>query len=92
MRDNTHLNSAKGILERLCAARIHPVLAVTEADVGRRVIYRTIAAPTERGVITSLGRPGFTASTPICFVRYDTQHPEAPGQASPLAALEWDDQ
>ncbi len=55
-----------------------------EKDVGRGVIYQAShpGAPREDGVITS-----FNDHT--VFVRYSTQHPSAPGQATSREDLVW---
>ena len=56
----------------------------TDDDVGRGVVYQASYpdAPREDGVITSFNEWSV-------FVRYATQHPSAPGQATSREDLEW---
>lgn len=59
-----------------------PAAAFTASDVGRSVVYRGHAGEREEGVITSVGER-------YVFVRYRSQHPSAPGQATDPDQLEW---
>lgn len=57
----------------------------TEADIGRRVVYRAQGQPGERGVITSFNKHWV-------FVRYARQrHPDANGIATHRDDLHWAD-
>ena len=59
-------------------------MAETEFHEGDRVVYHPYpGAPAEDGVVT-----GLSNDPSLVFVRYASQHPGAPGQATPKVRLE----